>query len=560
MAEKTRVLLSQFFPGEQGAADRKEVATTNKWDVKVNRQKVGELRFLLAPSGDNDHEILAIGAVSRDPGRSQTYLDTVQDFQPATGNRATDIPRYWRIYKNDGLVNNAVNKIAALLSSGGEFRVRRAKRRGRGSPMETLLEVYKWWARNVNASALDSVITGSRGLKSVTHQGTRQALVEGSWIAREVWGKVNIPELGTFSLPMNIQSLSIEYVEPVEAVRNTGIELFYWRPNQELLRQLQAPDPDVKKIIKKYVPNDVARKLIQNQRVLLDPALLLHVKHRGTEREAFGESLIQPSIAAIAYRKSVDQLDIVVMENLINRLLILMVGSDDPGSPLFDTDVAQKRVALLQSMFVEPGPNMTIIWAGQDIQVKDVGAHTKVLELDGRHQIGQNKVKEALGAPEALLTGTTDGSKASGWASQLGMTAEMEELQNGFAQAFTTLGERIAIENNFTDVDVIYEFDRSIMLDRVSEVTQSRNDYVVGLSTIFTALRKRGLDPQAEFLRKCDERGLNADTTTWEEAFAPPQGLPGQGLAIGPDQGRPDGEQDRPDDRDLESRRPDEQA
>jgi len=485
--------------------------------------------------GSDDQQVVAIAAVARDPGRAETFLDTIDDYDPTGKSKAQLTQMYWGFYENEGMVNNAINKISAILSTGGQFKVRRAKQGKKQKTVETLEAILTWWVRHVNRSEEDGVITGARGLTAINQQAVRYALVEGDWVGRTVWNSAEVPEVGNFDLPINIQSISTEHLEAVSELAGTGAELFFWAPPREFINQLESPSGDaekeIKNFVKRFVPSKVKSELVSEGKVLLEQALLMHVKNRGTDRSIYGESFIQPALPALAYKQAIERLDVVSMENLINRLTIVMVGSSDPESPYSVPTVASARADLMTTFFDDPGPNMTIIWQGDDIEVKDIGAHSTILELDGRHKIAEQKVKISLGVPEALLSGTSTDGKAAGWAAMMGASAELEELQSAFAMAWTTLGERIALQNNFTDVDLIFEFDQSLMVDRAEEMEQSRQDYVAGLTTIRDVLLSRGKDPDAVFIQRAFEKGLDVgdEATTWERVFMPPQGLQGQG-------------------------------
>lgn len=535
-----RMLLGDLFHGDQYASVRKAIKEVGRYQHDKQRKTLHVQTRPIA--GTDEHEILGIAAVSRDPGRSETFLDSIQDYQPSGKDRAALVEMYWRIYRNEGIINNAANKLAAALSAGGEFEVTRAKKGKARKATEQLLQILTYWVKNVNSAAVSAVITGARSLPAVTKQVVRQALVEGSWIGRTVWTSAEVPNLGSFDLPMNIQSITTAEIKPVEQLVGTGIELFYWTPPSTLINELEKPSlPEIRKVLQQYVPRDLVTKLKKDRQVLLDPALMAHIKHRGMDTEAFGESFVHAALAAVAYRRSIDQLDTVTMQNLINRLTIVMVGSaKDPRSPYAKPDVAAARAALMQSFFEEPGPNMTIVWSGDDVEVKDVGAHTGVLDLDTRHVIADNKVKIAIGVPDALLSGSSAEGKAAGWAAQLGLAAQIDELQSAIEQAWTTIGERIALENGFTDVEITYKFDRSLGLDQVEERNQARNDYTTGVLSIRSYLKAIGVDPDAEYVQKCLEKGLDPDpeTTTWESVFTPPQGLQGQGAGKVPGNGR----------------------
>jgi hypothetical protein len=201
--------------------------------------------------------------------------------------------------------------------------------------------------------------------------------------------------------------------------------------------------------------------------------------------------------------------------------------------------VAAARAALMQSFFEDISPSMVIVWQGDDVKVTDVGSQQSVLDLNKRYEIADEKIKMALGLPDALLLGNVGNGAGASWASMVGAAAQMQELANSFAAVLTTLGERIAIENGYDGVDLIWEFDQSLMADYKETRTQNRADYLAGAVSLHSLISGSGRDPNAEFMLKCQERGLNPDTTSWEQAFAPPQGL--QGQAQGGIQGQGDG-------------------
>lgn len=526
---KGKLMLKDLFHGEEFAQVRQAIIKDGvfrnrktKRDLYVETLKVGP--------NDDDLEIVAIAAVSRDPGRSDDFLSTIQDYQLNTKSRATTVDMYWNIYENEGLVNNSVNKVAALLSGSGSFRVRAAHKGKARKPEDILAQLLYWWTQHVNTPDPLQPVSGARGLQAVTHEGVRYALVEGSYVGRENWASVDVPGLGKFDLPMTIQTITTSYLEVDKTGQAVGLERFYWKPPRNVINEMVNPtSKDLAPFIKRIISPKMLNELKKTGKVLLDPALLIHVRHRGSARHDFGESMMHASLHGIAFSRSVDQLDLVSMQNLINRLTIVMVGSGDPNSIYAGKETALSRANLMQAMLEEPGPNMTIVWSGDDITVKDVGAHTSVLDLDSRHGIGSDKIKGALGVPEALLSGSMTDGKAAGWAANLGMSAELEELQNGFEQAWRTLGERIATENGFDSLDLVYEFDRTLMVDRVEELNQSRLDYAAGMITIRDYLLVRGKDPEAVFRQRCFERGLNPDDTNlkWVDVFQPPAGLPG---------------------------------
>jgi hypothetical protein len=526
-----RLLVEDLFPGAHNEGVRQQLIEHGRITsggkelvVRTQRQESG------------GHRIMALAAVSRDPGLTQPYLDQVQDWLPGErGSRIQQINQLWKIYQNVGIVSNAVNKIAAILSAGGRYKVRYTKKGKKQKPVDELQAVLDEFRRKVNNSSLDSVVKGDRGLQMVTHQATRSALVEGDWFGRTVWIDHQVGSLGTYSMPMIIDSIPSAQIDVDKNLNGlSSVERFFWTPPQNIVNQLRRPtDKDVKDLLNRMFPKDVQKQLLKDGKVLLDPSLLIHVRHRGVAWQIYGESFVQPAKKALLFQQSVENLDLVTMQSLIGRLTIVMVGSSDPKSPYANADVALARTSLMQSFFDQSGPNMTIIWEGDDVKVTTVANHEEMHDLTARHELAQNMVKMALGVPDALLSGTSSDSKSAGWAAVIGASAELEELQKDFAGVWETIGERIALDNGFVDVDLTYEFDRTMLVDKSEERNQNRLDYTTGGMSIYDYLLGMGKDPEAMFERKCMERGLDPDTTTWEDAFMPPQGLQGQGAAGG---------------------------
>lgn len=529
-----RMMVSELFGVDDYEPVRLSVLEKGYFEHKATGKKLYvQTRPVEGINPNEDREVVAIAAVARDPGLTQTYIDLIADFQNKTGgNRATQIKQYWNIYKNSGIVNNAVNKYAAILSVGGQYVVRKVRKGKQQKALENAKELLDFFNRNVNAPLADGIATPSRGLKALTEQGIRIALVEGDFMGRQVWGNHQVNTLGSFSLPMTIQTLSMEFIEPYTQLGGLG-DFWYWKPSDDLKKlitgEVKNLPPQIKPIVKRLFDNDIVKQVKKDGKALLDPALLCRVKHRASDRDVYGESYIEPAKLGIRYLDSVTGTDMVSMESVINRLMIIMVGTDDPASPYSKADVAAQRAALMQSFFDDTSPAMTIVWQGNDVKVETVSAMDSLLDLTERHKIGERKIIIALGIPQALLDGTTTDGTSAGWASLIAASGMAEHLGSAFARVWTEIGVRILEENGFTDIDIEYQYDRSNLADKEQERTQNRNDYIAGLLSLRSTIAAMGRDPDAEFQQRCVERGLDATTATWEEAFMPPQGLAGQG-------------------------------
>jgi hypothetical protein len=495
------VTLEQLVTGESNQSIRDDL---RKDGVASFRGRDAQEHVLGVELNAQGHVMSVAAAIPRTPSKAQDFLNEVADFKVNTGVREVDVLLYRRIYFAEGLVNNAISKVGALIANSGSYKVKRVKgQRGKGGDKraEEFRTLLMWFAENVNASGLNSVITGGRGLKAFVSQGARTALIEGDHFCRTNWSKASIPTLSgaTYSLPMNIQTFGGDVIfVPPEAIA-LNVEWIYWRPPRSIINSLETPkDPTLKPIFDKYIPPDVQAELQKTGRYLLDPALMGHIRHKGQMNLMFGQSFVAAAMSSIAYKRALQALDIVTIENLLNRLLIIKVGSDKPESAYHKQEVTAKRVTMLQNLMKKIGPSSTIIWAGPDIAVEDTGANGKIWEMDGRYGIANAAIRSDMGTPAAILTGEGADGKASAIAAIVAVSAQIQELQDEYAQFLKTLAERIAEENGFEDVEVTWEFAPNPLIDRGETVTQLLKGYQLGAVPIRTLIEAGyGLDYEA---------------------------------------------------------------
>lgn len=495
------VTLESLVTGESNSSIREDL---RKEGVATFRGKDGQEHVLGVELNAEGHVMSVAAAIPRTPSKAQDFLNEVADFKVNSGVRELDVQLYRRIYFAEGLVNNAISKVGALIANSGSYKVKRVKgQRGKGGDKraEEFRTLLMWFAENVNASGLNSVITGGRGLKAFVSQGSRTALIEGDHFCRTNWSKTKVPTLAgaTFSLPMNIQTFGGDVIfVPPEAIA-LNIEWIYWRPPRNIVNSLEKPnDATLKPLFDKFIPPDVQAELKKTGQHLLDPALMGHIRHKGQMNLMFGQSFVAAAMSSIAYKRALQALDIVTIENLLNRLLIIKVGSDKPESVYHKQEVTAKRVTMLQNMMKKIGPSSTIIWAGPDIAVEDTGANGKIWEMDGRYGIANAAIRSDMGTPAAILTGEGADGKASAIAAIVAVSAQIQELQDEYAQFLRTLAERIAEENGFEDVEVTWEFAPNPLIDRAETVTQLLKGYQLGAVPIRTLIEAGyGLDFEA---------------------------------------------------------------
>jgi hypothetical protein len=508
--------LDQIFVGAEHESMRENLREKG---YAAFRDNDGGEHFVAATFDDAGRVMDMAAAIPRSAGKAYDFLNEVADFRQLLTDgkqqRKDAVALFHKLYRADGTTNNAVNKLAALISPHGSFKVRGVKgQRGKaGDKAATELQTaLNWWRDNVNARDEDSVISGDRGLAAFILQGTRLQLIEGDHIARHLWPKkaVQVPQINKpFTLPMNLQSMSVQHVEIPEGLQGTNTEIMYWRPPASYIAILRNTiDPNLKKYLDKAVPAKVRTELFTKQRFFLDPSLLIHIKHRATPVDVFGVSLVEPTLSEIRYKRALDALELTVVTNLMARAVIIKVGSDNENSVYHRQEVSASRLGLLQRMMRNVGPNPTILWAGPDISVVEVSAHDALLDIVPRYAMAERRHLMALGLPAVLMIGEGGDGKAAGFAAAMGVAAQLSEIQYQYAQAFKSLAERIALENGYEEVDVVWEWHDNLLEDKQAAADLILKLFDRGLVSPETALEETGFDYGAEETRQADAVAL----------------------------------------------------
>ena len=534
--------LDKIFPGADLSDVRNSLRTTG---LAAYREAKITADF------DSQGNVLAIAAaVPRKAINSEQWLrDNVADFATFAASssdasaRKQKIDLYYKVARSEGIINNAIKKSASLVSQKGSFKVRYAKQGKRPVKVvvDELLRVLTWWQENVNSSDLNAVVTGSRGITQIIRRGSRQAMIEGDLFLRQVWDEVEIPlQSKKYSLPILLQSIPTADID-IPKELGAGMELFYWKPSQTLMQYIDSKDPDIRKVIDKVMTPKVKTELKKKGKVLLDPSLLTHIKHGGTDTDIFGQSMVEPAMTDLAYSRALKMLDFVTIGSLVNRMLIVKIGDPNKDSDYHNLAVAQARVNTFRRLITgDVGPNMLIVWAGHDIEKLDIGAHDTLLDTKDRHKLSQDSLKASLGVPDSILMGSVDGgARGAGWLGFIALATLIEELREEFAQVITQLGNRIAVENGFDEVDLTWEFSQSLLADREANATIMLQAYDRGLLSRRSTLEELDKSYDAERIRKEDE--VETDDI---ELFMPPPvptGGPGGNQGTDPESqpGRP---------------------
>lgn len=519
-----KITIDEAFHGTEYASIRDQL---HRGEIASLRDRKGG-EHLVAVESNEDGEIFAVAAaIPRKPGRSDDYLSQIANFKQAKRSRAKLIDLYWEVYKKVGLVNNSVNKSAALLGTKGSYKIRSIKgvrRKSAARCAKELKGILQHFYESLNGGGDDDVINGAAGIPLFIAQGARQSLVEGDLVARTVWDEQHfVPTLGkTFALPMLMQTFSAKHIEIPEYLAGTGRKIIFWKPSKDLLDEVKKwkRKPDETSDIASLLDRKVLQELADKGKYRFDSGLLAHVQHRGIGPSVYGESFIESALKAIEYQTALDSLEMVTVENLMNRLLIISVGDSNPQSVYHAAAVSNKRLQLLQRMLREAGPSALLLWAGPDINTHEVGAHNKLLDTPARAELADGRVQDALGVPSALLTGAAKDGKAAGWAATIGLSAQLGELASQFAAVFTAIGRRIAKENGY-EADVVFSFAQSLLANREANANIATKSYQLGTTSIRTYHEEMGIDYDAEVQRMKEE----VEAGYRDEMFGPPRSM-----------------------------------
>jgi hypothetical protein len=518
--------LDAILPGNSWESTRRQLQETGV--AMIPSENGSGDNFLMASFRPDGSVMDIAAAVPRNPGKSYDYLKEIEDFKATNttdrGSRGEAIALFHKIMRNEGIAANAINKMAALVACDGSFKVlavRGKKGKSATDVGREFVEALNWWKDNVNGDAENGVITGDRGVTSFFSQGTRLALVEGDHIARHLWPKsaVALPNGTNYVLPMNLQSYSTQHIEIPQGLEGTNLEIMYWKPPTSFVNLLRtATEPTLKKALDRAVPSKVRAALLKDGKYLLDPELLIHIRHRGLGIENYGMSLLEPALPDFRYKRALDALEIVTITNLINRVVVLSVGSDDPNSAYHRQEVTSARLTLLQRIMRQAGPSATILWGGPDLKVQQVSAHDSILSLDDRYRIAERRILMALGVPAVLMIGEGGDGKAVGYAAALAMAAQLKELQNQYKAAMVSIAKRVAKENNIKDVVVTFEFHENLLDNKEAAAEMILKLFQMGLLGTQTSLEELGFDHDAELERQRKE----VDEGFKEKVFGPP--------------------------------------
>ena len=413
-----------------------------------------EDRELLISSKDV-HDNFAIASVipsNMDDGI--TYLKEVQAYNDTSGkNDIVDI--CWKLYENEGIIGSTIDTLIDLAITRGTIE---------NVKDEKLQQILDYWSENVNSliseeeintleGAKTSQLVGVNndyGLLSVCENIMLDYLVTGDAIIYENWvADVEVPELGTFTMPKKILLYDIKNVTIEQNTGSIGSEIIKVKISDEVLNIIKnKKDPRNQSVIDSLSPEVL--KLIQKGETEspLPPILTTHFKRKGFGRQ-YGIPYLKKAFSAISAKRRLQALDEATIAGMIQRLTILMVGHKDPASPYHIA--TPQRVATLKNALKKLPANKMIIWGGPDLDVIDIGPDGKVLSFENRFSDADDSISLALGVPRILIDGSTSGASSRDWIVVIKTVSSLERIRSMLKTRIDRWLRYIAVKNNFKD-------------------------------------------------------------------------------------------------------------
>lgn len=383
-----------------------------------------------------------------------TYLKEVKAYNDTSGkNEIVDI--CWKLYENEGIIGSTIDTLIDLAITRGTIE---------NVKDEEFQKVLDYWAENVNSliseeeintleGAKTSQIVGVNndyGLLSLCENIMLDYLVTGDAIIYENWvADVEVPEIGTFTLPKKILLYDIKNVTIEQNTGSIGSEIVKVKISDEVLTIIKnKKDPRNQSVIDSLSPEVL--KLIQKgeTEIPLPPILTTHFKRKGFGRQ-YGIPYLKKAFSAISAKRRLQALDEATIAGMIQRLTILMVGHKDPASPYHIA--TPQRVATLKNALKKLPANKMIIWGGPDLDVIDIGPDGKVLSFENRFTDADDSISLALGVPRILIDGSTSGASSRDWIVVIKTVSSLERIRSMLKTRIDRWLRYIAVKNGFNE-------------------------------------------------------------------------------------------------------------
>jgi len=225
------------------------------------------------------------------------------------------------------------------------------------------------------------------------------------------------------------------------------LEEIYWTPSHSL-RNLILKINNEKETARKLQPiiNSLPVMLYQQlkdgkARVELYSHYHSSIYRMKDDSEPYAEPLMTPIFDHLFRKNQMREADIRVIKSVINKILLITVGSDKFPAKL-------EQLQAISTIFQEPSNVLELIW-NHAIDIKWIDVNTEFLD-PAKYKSVDRDIKEGFGVTEILL-GTTDENRGNPFVSLRGLVENMadgqEEVSKWLQQEFEEIGAALQLDN-----------------------------------------------------------------------------------------------------------------
>lgn len=429
------------------------------------------------------------------------YLSDIAEYSdPNIEDYQKRIKLCRKLRKYEGICSTVADLLADFAITDGCFDCK-------DQELKDILNHWNDWANKIDEVSDDTITTS--GIRCFARKVFDDWLTDGDAVFIEYWGvnkKVKIPGMTkTYTLPLNLKGLDVLQLNIPESLAKYGIERIYLNVDNELKQVIKNPKTEDQKFLAKTIPQHWKKHINDKSGIPLDPITVHHIKRNGKDYSARGESYFVKCFSAIVNKRRIQALDASTIQGLINRLTIIKIGmANKELNPAYHVP-SKGRVSSLVAMLEDPKRANLMVWPGPDLEVLDIGAQGKILEIDSRYNQADKDILRALHVSPLLIDGSGAGASARNWAALISTIVGLDTFRSQFITEINHIARRIAQLNGF-DESPKYRFKTQLLTDETALKKFILQLYELGGISIETLVTESGYDFEAEKRRKQKEQ------------------------------------------------------
>ena len=450
---------------------------------------------------DNDPVNMAMGTVV--PRKNPTalrYLTEAREYNDETADIYEQVRLCNKLYLWEGIVGTAIDLQVDFSVTPITFQNVKDDR---------AMKNLEFWKNNVNRDN-NNMQTGVLGL---LREFALEWYTAGNVLPYMRWDFVRDRELGLrnpVQLPMSISLLNPLSIEIPDGPIEFGKKVIYLKVSDKLLQAVQPKnsltneDPEIE-LLRKYIGKNLRKKIDGSGRIILNTEEMSvdnvqHLRRKGRSYHGWGIPYLTKCFSAIASKKRLRALDDSTTDGLINTITIFKVGDKDNPKTW-----SAARLSRFAQLIRNPTSSLTVVWS-YDVEVEMVGPQGDILSFDDKYSQADRDIKEGLGIPSALITGTGGGNIADVWVTTLALIERLEDFRTAAATYLNQVARQIMLQTGFdNEFPVVNWSNLKLRNERhVKEFIMGMFDR--GLLSVKTSIQEAGFDYDQQLQYRKDEK------------------------------------------------------